>query len=225
MTTGQPNHYAYEGSHHCTDCARERFGGALDGGTAIDLEGNRPGAGFDTDELDAPASCNDCSEFIMTGLTDTGELYVIDAIMAKKGRPEVLEEWREAFDWLEEKIRGAICDTEFEAVADGGAGQYGNADYFDRIADFVAGRTGTTLPTPEGLDDPEWGHEAVLEAMDAANTILQEANADRILAWHDHLPGVLMAGSERAWHAATEPLMPPARSAAPADEADMPEGP
>ena len=207
MSVGQASYYTYEGSHHCTDCARERFGDSLDDGRAIDIEGNPAGVGFETDELDAPADCNECSEFIMTGLTDTGEIYVIDAILANKGRPEVLERWREEFDWLEERIRGAICDTEFELVADGGDGQYDNREYFSRVAAFVSGSTGKELPEPDGLEHPEWGSDALEQATVEANTILQDAKVDRILSWHGDLPGVLVAASERAWHAVTEPMM------------------
>ncbi len=204
MSVGQPGYYAYEASCHCVDCARERFGEALDNGTATDIEGNSVGVGFDTDERDSPASCNECSEFILTSLTDTGEDFVVDAILRNRGRPEVLAQWREEFDWLEERIRNAICEAEFETVADGGDGQYDNSDYFSGVAGFVSAMTEQDLPEPDGLGDADWGHEALEEAIGDANDILREAGVDRIISWHGHLPGVLMAGSGRAWDAASD---------------------
>jgi len=53
-------HYTYEADQHCTDHADDRFGDALQDGTAEDSEGNPVGACFTWNECEDPDYCAEC---------------------------------------------------------------------------------------------------------------------------------------------------------------------
>ena len=105
-----------------------------------------------------------------------------------------------ATEMKRQKAEAEGAAEEFEIVADGGDGGYDDSDYFDRLESYVAHilqEMFPSLPRPDGLEDPEWSSEAVEEAISAANEMLSEH--DRVISWHSDLPGVLVAGTPRAW--------------------------
>lgn len=67
---GAPIAYSYEADWHCPDCALSRFGAALDDGSALDGEGNEPGALAPWDEWqqfdgeDEVLACGTCGRVI-----------------------------------------------------------------------------------------------------------------------------------------------------------------
>jgi hypothetical protein len=69
--------YAYEAEIHCPDCARERFGDALDEPNTQDDEGNPIGAVFSTDEHPKGLSCGDCNEELREPIWADRRLYRI----------------------------------------------------------------------------------------------------------------------------------------------------
>lgn len=52
------------------------------------------------DEVDAPAHCAHCGALLSAPLTREGAQYVRERVRAGRGRPEVLEEWREEYAHL-----------------------------------------------------------------------------------------------------------------------------
>ena len=104
--------YAYEADTHCLDCARDRFGDALNAPETEDLDGNPIGVMFCGEAADTPLHCSDCRAFLEGGaLTEEGERYVVDALLfppaPEYGESKVLAGWREAFNYLADRIADA----------------------------------------------------------------------------------------------------------------------
>jgi len=69
--------YTYEADTHCAECARERFGDALDEPDTQDDEGNPIGAIFSTDEHPEGLSCGDCNEELREPSWADRKLYTV----------------------------------------------------------------------------------------------------------------------------------------------------
>lgn len=59
--------WAYDAGIHCDDCARQKFGDALDDETAEDSEGNAPTPYFAYQETEHDDHCEDCGELVQSG--------------------------------------------------------------------------------------------------------------------------------------------------------------
>ena len=109
--------YAYGAAKHCPDCTKKDWEsdrlqrdanhvhaspGLDDNGLPFDLvdsEGNIIGAEFDDTEVDCPAHCDKCGEFLPLRLTPDGEAYVREQI---EFEPEdaVAKIWQEHYSYL-----------------------------------------------------------------------------------------------------------------------------
>lgn len=69
--------YSYEGDVHCTSCARDEFGDALDNPNVSDAEGDPLGVVFATDKRPEGLFCGDCNEELIPPVWGDPALYAI----------------------------------------------------------------------------------------------------------------------------------------------------
>ena len=96
--------YIYRADLYCDDCAKQikaSLGFSHEGQSEHTFDsGDYPKGPYPAGESDTPDHCGNCGVFLENSLTGDGERYVLDAIRAGTGNPEVLATWKEFYSYL-----------------------------------------------------------------------------------------------------------------------------